>query len=110
MKLLLDQNLSPRIVDRIRDDFPGSIHVRDVELSTSLDGTVWRFAKTNGYAIVTKDADFHQRILVFGHPPKVIWIQRGNCTTTTVIDLLLRHYGRITAFLEDADTGFLTIG
>ena len=110
MKLLLDQNLSPRIVDRIRVDYPGTVHVRDVELSTSLDSTVWQFAKTNGYAILTKDADFHQRILVFGHPPKVIWIRRGNCSTATVVDLLLRHCDRITAFLEDEHAGFLTIG
>ncbi len=72
MKLLLDENLSPRILPEIEQIYPGSIHVRDRRLQRSTNREVWEFVKKEGYAIVSKDADFHQRSLFFGHPPKVI--------------------------------------
>ena len=34
MKLLLDHNLSPRLVSILRDLYPGSVHVREVQLHT----------------------------------------------------------------------------
>ncbi len=41
------------------------------------DLTVWRYAKDNGFGSVTKDLDFHEFSLVYGNPPKVIWLKRG---------------------------------
>jgi predicted nuclease of predicted toxin-antitoxin system len=55
--LLFDQNLSPRLVHRVADLFPGSIHVQEVGLATALDRIVWDYARANDYIIVTKDAD-----------------------------------------------------
>jgi len=37
MKLLLDQNLSPRLADRLADLFPDSSHVQRVGLDTATD-------------------------------------------------------------------------
>ncbi len=75
MKLLLDENLSDRIVPRILYAFPESTHVKAAGLQQSDDGIVWDFAKRNGFTIVSKDADFHQRSLVFGHPPKLVYLR-----------------------------------
>ena len=80
MKLLLDQNLSPRLFTVVGDLYPGSTHVREVGLQAA-DDTVWRYAAEHGFAIVSRDADFHERSFLLGHPPKVIWIRRGNCST-----------------------------
>ena len=90
MRLLLDQNLSPRLVSALADVFPGSIHVRDVGLSRATDDAVWNYAAQHGHVIVSKDAEFHQRSFLLGHPPKVVWIRRGNCSTRD-IETLLRH-------------------
>ena len=38
MKLLLDQNLSYRLVAALHKEFPGSQHVRDVDLKDAADG------------------------------------------------------------------------
>lgn len=37
MKLLFDQNISPRLVDSLADIFPGSIHVINVKLDKAFD-------------------------------------------------------------------------
>jgi predicted nuclease of predicted toxin-antitoxin system len=37
VRLLFDQNLSRRLVGMLRDAFPDSVHVVDVELDTATD-------------------------------------------------------------------------
>jgi predicted nuclease of predicted toxin-antitoxin system len=74
VRLLFDQTLSHHLVARLRDVSPGSTHVRDIALASAPDVDVWEYARINGLAIVSKDSDFHQRSLVEGFPPKVIWV------------------------------------
>ena len=54
------------------------------------DPVVWEYAKAHGYILVSKDSDFHERSLLHGHPPKVVWIRRGNCSVRH-IELILRN-------------------
>ena len=72
IRLLLDQNLSPKLVDKLRDVYPDSIHVSSVSLHESPDLDIWRFAREKGLLIVTKDADFSEMSTLRGHPPKVL--------------------------------------
>jgi predicted nuclease of predicted toxin-antitoxin system len=72
VKLLFDHNLSYRLVRALQREYPDSQHVREVGLSEATDEAVWRHAVEQGFTIVTKDADFHQRSFLFGHPPKVV--------------------------------------
>jgi predicted nuclease of predicted toxin-antitoxin system len=73
VKLLLDENLSDRIVARVIDLYPDSSHVKSHGLGHSSDTLIWDFAKQHGFVIGSKDADFHQRSLLLGHPPKLIF-------------------------------------
>ena len=57
MKLLLDQNLSPRLVHRLADIYPNSTHVAEVGLDRSFDREVWEYARQHDYIIVTKEAE-----------------------------------------------------
>jgi predicted nuclease of predicted toxin-antitoxin system len=88
MKLLFDENLSHRLVEQIASGFPGSVHFRDVGLQAAPDRDIWKYAAANAFLIVSKDTDFQQRALLFGHPPKVIWVRLGNCSTASVASLL----------------------
>lgn len=99
MKLLLDENLSPRLIALIEETFPGSRHVEDCGLISATDEEIWRYAQRNGFAIVSKDSDFSERGLIDGSPPKVIWLRLGNCTTLRVAFLLRNVFPRIQAFL-----------
>ena len=46
MKLLLDENLSRRILRDIEEVFPGSAHVKDHNLITASDEGIWAFASS----------------------------------------------------------------
>ncbi len=59
--------------------------------------------------IVSKDADFHQRSFVFGFPPKVVWVQLGNCTTADVEQVIRKNFAVIKDFYEDAEAAFLVL-
>ncbi|HEX9284788.1 MAG TPA: DUF5615 family PIN-like protein [Nitrospirales bacterium] len=109
MRLLFDQNLSPRLVGVLADLFSGSTHVRNEGLQTADDDTLWNYAARRGFVIVSKDADFHQRSFVFGHPPKVIWIQRGNCSTDEIAAMLRRYHTDLLAFERDEVASFLAL-
>ncbi len=47
MKLLFDENLSPKLPNRLSNLFPNSIHVRDVDMKATIDPIVWDYAKDN---------------------------------------------------------------
>jgi predicted nuclease of predicted toxin-antitoxin system len=109
MKLLLDQNLSRKLVIQIENIFPDSNHVTSVLSETVDDRTIWEFAKQNNFMIVTKDDDVEQRSILFGHPPKVIWIRLGNCRTADVERLLRNSQKVIEAFGEDDQKSILPL-
>ena len=109
MKLLFDENLSPRLALRLADLFPDSTHVREIGLKAAADPAVWDYARVNGFMIVSKDADMHDLSLLFGNPPKVIWLRLGNCSTTQAENLLRREFEAIQTFYGDADTSLLAL-
>jgi predicted nuclease of predicted toxin-antitoxin system len=109
MKLLFDENLSPKLVRLLGDLFPDSVHVRDIGLNAADDPLVWKYAQENVLIICSKDSDMHQRSFVLGHPPKIVWVRLGNCSTTDVEDLLRRHFDAIEAFDADDYASFLAL-
>lgn len=109
MSLLFDENLSYRLVTLLAREYPGSAHVRDVGLSGADDQAVWAHAAQNRMTVVSKDSDFQQRALLFGHPPKVIWVRLGNCTTTAIATLLRARHDDVRAFEADPVAAFLVL-
>jgi predicted nuclease of predicted toxin-antitoxin system len=105
MKLLFDQNLSPKLPTRLADLFPGSAHVQSFALDCAEDDVVWEHARLNGFAIVTKDADYDNLGVIRGHPPKIIWLQLGNCTTAEVEAACRARSSELEAFDQDSAVG-----
>jgi len=101
MKLLLDQNISFRITNRIQDIFPESKQVGDLGLENSKDSFLWTFAKKNGYCIVTFDGDFYDLGLIKGSSPKVVWLRLGNTSTQNIEKVLRKNFELIKSFLTD---------
>jgi predicted nuclease of predicted toxin-antitoxin system len=108
MKLLLDQNVSFRITNKIQDIFPGSKQVKDLGLENKKDSLLWNYAKENGFCIVTFDGDFYDLGLIKGSSPKVIWLRLGNTSTKNIETVLRQNYDLIKTFLTD--TNYKEIG
>ena len=109
MKLLFDQNISHRLVLRLADIYPDSTHVREIGLREAADAEIWEYARLNGFTIVSKDSDFQQRSLLYGHPPKFIWLRVGNCPVQVVEALLRKHSVAIHTFDLDARRSHLML-
>jgi predicted nuclease of predicted toxin-antitoxin system len=98
MKLLFDQNLSFKLCRQLADLFPGSSQVRLIGLDQVDDRTLWEFARTDRFTLVSFDADFGDMATLLGSPPKVIWLRCGNQPTRVIEKLLRDHTEAITAF------------
>jgi predicted nuclease of predicted toxin-antitoxin system len=107
MKLLFDENLSPKLPLLINHYFPGSLHVRDCHLKGMPDLAVWEYARVNGFTLVSKDGDFYQRSILLGAPPKVVWLRLGNCTRQQLLDLLIKYQVQIQELEAAAETVLL---
>lgn len=109
MKLLFDENRSPRLVTALADLFPESAHVRDLGLAGKNDRQIWDAAATGEYVIVSKDDDFHHLSFARGGPPKVIGLNFGNCTTRMIADVLHTNAALIESFVALPDASFLSL-
>ena len=109
MKLLFDNNLSIKLVNRLDDIFPGSTHVMSENLDEAEDQEVWRFAKEKGFAVVTKDSDFNEILVLKGFPPKVIWIRMGNCRVSYMEKLIRDKFIVLREFLHNPDSGLMEV-
>jgi predicted nuclease of predicted toxin-antitoxin system len=102
MKLLLDENLSRRIVPFLQIDFPGTSQVALEGMEQAGDAAIWDYAKSNGFVIVSKDSDFQEMSVLRGAPPKVIWLRLGNASKASVISLLVSNKHLVVRALGDA--------
>ncbi len=109
MKLLLDQNLSQKLVRELNPLFPDSRHVLDFELDKATDREIWDYARIHDFTIVSKDSDFKQLAFLLGPPPKAVWVRAGNATTIEILTLLLDEHERIFSLNESEEDTLLVL-
>lgn len=103
MKLLLDENLSRRIIPDLQDLYPESSQVSILGLNEASDLEIWQYAKKEKYAIVTQDADFHELSLLSEGRPLVIWLRCGNQPKKILLEKLLTSQEQIEDARKDKD-------
>ncbi len=101
MKLLLDENLSRRIIPFLQEAFPGSTQVALLGMERASDRQVWEYARTNDFVIVSKDSDFYELSLVKGIPPRVVWLRTGNVTKSAITHLLVQNKDRLEQLFQE---------
>lgn len=109
MKLLLDENLSPKLPALLADLYPGSSQNELLGLRGATDTAVWEFAKAGAYVLVSKDNDFRQRSFQYGAPPKVVWLSVGNAGTSIILQLLRESLAEIERFIQQSETALLVL-
>jgi predicted nuclease of predicted toxin-antitoxin system len=110
MKLLLDENLSRRLVPFLQNEFPGSTQVALVGLERVDDRTIWNHAKEHGYVIVTRDADFEELSSIHGAPPQVIWLRVPNQGKADLLKLLLKYHTVLHETLQESNVACIELG
>lgn len=109
MKLLLDENLSRRLLRRLADHFPNSLHVADLGLQGASDLAVWTAAREGEFVLVRKDDDFQHLALVRGAPPKVVILKVGNASAIAIAARLLDQQIVLEAFNIDPSSTLLVL-
>jgi len=109
MKLLLDENISYRVLKSINSVFPGSMHITHQANTVKMDIEIFEYAKINEFTIVTFDDDFCDIQVLNGYPPKIIWLRFGNSSNLKVVDKLMNNMEGIKSFLNNPELGILEI-
>ena len=110
IKILMDNNLSPRLYLKLNQEGEWLFdHVDDFMLEAADDFTIWKFARNNGYTILTKDSDFNYLYQAKGVPPKIIWLRVGNMKTKALEILLESQKNIIAHFVKHSEQGLLEI-
>ena len=100
MRLLFDENLSPRLCGLLEDAYPGSQSVLLVGLGGRPDAEVWRYAVERGMLVVGKDSDFVERAMLSPAGGKFVWLRLGNCTTQAAHLVLRNGFDAIQSFVD----------
>jgi predicted nuclease of predicted toxin-antitoxin system len=109
-RLLLDENLSERLLPLLIGRFPGSTHIRSLGSGGASDTMVWEIAREGGFLLVTRDEDFVGMSVLRGAPPKVAWLNIGNARNAFVAELICERADDIERFMEHDEYTFLSIG
>jgi predicted nuclease of predicted toxin-antitoxin system len=109
MKFLFDQNISFRVLKQLPAPFSNASHVKFEKLMNAPDREIWEYARLHDYTIITQDADFNDLNLLYGFPPKIIWIRVGNLKTTDIMQVLIAYQQEIQAFMLDSTHGCFEI-
>ena len=107
MKLLLDQNISYKLIKPLSKLYEEVVQVSRLGMGQTTDAMVWQYALTYGYTIVTHDAYFAERNALTGFPIKVIWLRCEDTSTDNLLRVLSENLQAITAFHADASRSCL---
>lgn len=77
MRLIVDAQLPPALARWLSERGLPAAPVREAGLRDSDDGSIWNFAASGEWSVVTKDEDFVARCLSTRDAPGVVWIRRG---------------------------------
>ena len=109
MKLLLDENLSRRLVPALQARFPGSSQVALLGLERATDDQICEYAAEHGFAICSKDDDFQRLVAARGYSPRLIHLALGNVSNDAVLDALFAAADRLDRAFADPLTGVVVI-
>jgi predicted nuclease of predicted toxin-antitoxin system len=110
MHIILDANISWRLVDKLKPYFEKVEHVDLIDLNQpAKDFEIWNYAKLNLATIITNDDDFSILSISQGYPPKVVLLKTGNQSNNYVLELLIKHIDDIKKLIDSEDLSLLEI-
>jgi len=110
VKLLLDENLSSRMIKKLTHYFTEVVHASELKIiQPANDISIWNYAKKNGFTILSKDDDFEKIVLLKKAPPKLIYLKTYNLDTKKLVDLIIENKDKITEFIDSDENDIFEI-
>ena len=109
IRLLLDANLSWRLVSTLKIHFDDCFHIDTVLPIPAKDTEIWNYAKKYEMLIVTNDEDFLHLSTVKGFPPKILLLRTGNQSRKFLEQILINAKDQIKTFVESSEYGVLEL-
>jgi predicted nuclease of predicted toxin-antitoxin system len=109
VKLLLDENLSRRLVPALQAQFPDSSQVALLGLERASDAQLCDYAAQPGFVICSKDDDFQRLVAARGYRPRLIHLAMGNTSNDAVLAALLAVADALRQAFDDPATGVVVI-
>ncbi|HEX4809660.1 MAG TPA: DUF5615 family PIN-like protein [Bryobacteraceae bacterium] len=105
MKVLLDENLSQKIVLQLADLFTQIKHARDLYLKEKPDTNIWKAAKEGGFdLLITTDRDFLQIAAQNEPPPKLVRIEQADVKTAQLAAVRRNNALKVRELLNSKQT------
>ena len=109
MKILLDENISHRVIPLLSDVFQPCTHAKIISPPLKTDKAIWHYSRKHHFTIVTFDSDFYNWQLLNGFPPKIIWLRCGNISTPALALKLNSHEKKFVDFFHNKKEGIIEI-
>lgn len=104
MRIWLDAQLSPKLANWMRATFDvRAFSLRDVDMKGAKDEWIFRRAKQEVDAILTKDEDFLRLVQKHGPPPSIIWVTVGNTSNRRMKELLTDRLPRTLQLIKEGN-------
>ncbi len=102
MRLLVDANLSPALIEGLAEAGFEALHVGDVGLLTASDAAIIEYARAHDLVLVTVDSDFAAMLAITGtEQPSVVQLRDvGELAPPAHLALLVANLGTVVGDLE----------
>lgn len=102
MRLLVDANLSPALIEGLVHAGFEALHVGDVDLLTASDAAIIEYARAHNLVLVTVDSDFAAMLAITGTAqPSVVHLRDvGELAPPAHLALLVANLGTVVRDLE----------
>lgn len=99
LALLIDENLPAGLAEALGESCMHATALSD----QPTDDELWLYARREGLIILTRDADFFDKLTLEGAPPKVVWFRTGNMRRAELEAFVAQRWSRIRTLLDRAD-------
>lgn len=102
-RFIADTQLPPSICNVLFEKFNVEcIHTTHYENGHLMaDKQIRKISIEENLIVITKDKDFADHFLLFGPPPKVFFLQIGNCSNKTLFSVIERNFSKILQLFDD---------
>jgi predicted nuclease of predicted toxin-antitoxin system len=99
---IVDENLPQHLAYWLRDNGQTATHVELEGLGQGADASIWKWAGERNAIVISKDEDFHNRVVI-GTPPRLVWIRWGNVRKKPLIEKFERILQEVLLALEEGE-------